>query len=151
LIVDNTNGACGYLIRPFSHGADIIVQSLAPYLSISGSNSSGIILDAGTFPWNLYSTRFPQFTDPLPAFHGKIMWEEFGKLAFLVLARASGLRDTGPCLNPFEAEKLLLGCETLGVRMERICSNARELAGWLEKSGKVDGVVYPGIDPSFSL
>jgi O-acetylhomoserine/O-acetylserine sulfhydrylase len=120
------------------HGADIVIESGAEWLSISGSNTSGVIIDSGNFGWQRSQTRFPQFFEPSPGFHGLKMWEKFGKLTFITFARAAIMRDTGPCMNPFEAFQLLAGLETLFVRMERISSNALQLAQGLMG---IDGVL----------
>ena len=141
---DNTHGAGGYFLRPISHGADIVVESAAPWLSISGSNTGGVIIDSGAFPWEKYPSRFPQFSEPSPGFHGLKISEKFNKLAFVAFARIAVMRDIGPCLNPFEAAMLLAGLETLSVRMERVGKNAEALALWLARNERIADVVYPG-------
>ncbi|PMD39042.1 O-acetylhomoserine sulfhydrylase [Hyaloscypha variabilis F] len=145
LVVDNTAGAGGFLLRPIDHGADIVIASAAEWLSISGSNSAGIIVDSGKFDWEKNQKRFPQFFEPSPGFHGLKLWEKFGNLSFPVFARAAIMRDSGPCLNPFEAFQLLSGLETLSVRLERISSNAISLALFLEDHAAVGQVRYPGL------
>ncbi|CZR65448.1 related to cystathionine beta-lyases/cystathionine gamma-synthases [Phialocephala subalpina] len=144
-IVDNTAGAGGFLIRPIDHGADIVIQDASPWISISGSNSAGIIIDSGKFDWSQSPERFPQFFEPSPGFHGLKIWEKFGKLSFISYARAAIMRDTGPCLNPFEAFQLIAGLETLSVRLERISSNSLKLAEWLRDNERVVAVRYPGL------
>jgi len=147
LIVDNTHGAGGYLVRPIDHGADIVVESAAPWVSISGHNQGGIIIDSGKFPWNQSQARFPLLFEPSPGFHGLKMWEKFGKLAFISFARVAVLRDIGPCLNPYEASMLLAGLETLSVRMEKISDSAWKLAAFLEQIESVGEVRYIGLAP----
>ncbi|TVY36405.1 Homocysteine synthase [Lachnellula subtilissima] len=153
LIVENTAGAGGFLLRPLDHGADIIVESAAEWLSISGSSPAGIIIDSGKFDWVKNQARFPQFFEKAPGFHGLRLWEKFGNLVFISFARIAVLRDMGPCLNPFEAFQLLAGLETLSVRLERISSNAAALATWLESDDRVEEVRYPGLEtnPSYNL
>ncbi|TVY54523.1 Sulfhydrylase FUB7 [Lachnellula cervina] len=150
LVVDNTAGAGGFLLRPLEHGADIIVESAAEWLSISGSNPAGIIIDSGKFNWVKNQDRFPQFFEQAPGFHGLKLWEKFGHLVFISFARIAVLRDMGPCLNPFEAFQLLAGLETLSVRLEKISSNAAKLAAWLELDERVDVVRYPGLESNAS-
>ncbi|TVY39191.1 Homocysteine synthase, partial [Lachnellula occidentalis] len=150
LIVDNTAGAGGFLLRPLDHGADIIVESAAEWLSISGSNAAGIIIDSGKFDWVKNQARFPQFFEHSPGFHGLRMWEKFGNLVFISFARIAVLRDMGPCLNPFEAFQLLAGLETLSVRLERISNNAAKLAAWLVSDDRVEEVRYPGLETNTS-
>jgi O-acetylhomoserine/O-acetylserine sulfhydrylase len=141
---DNTNGAGGFFICPIKHGADIVIQSAAPWLSISVSNAGGVIVDSGNFPWEKHQARFPQFSQPSPGFHGLKISDKFGKLAFAAFARIAVMRDIGPCLNPFEAAMLVAGLETLAVRMERVGSNAEDLAIWLEGHERVSDLKYPG-------
>jgi len=145
---DNTAGAGGFLLRPIDHGADIVIASAAEWLSISGSNSAGIIIDSGKFDWVKNQKRFPQFFEPSPGFHGSKLWDKFGNLSFVFYSRAAIMRDTGPCLNPFEAFQLLSGLETLSVRLEKISSDALLLAMTLEDHATVAEVRYPGACPS---
>lgn len=142
---DNTAGAGGFLLRPINHGADIVIASAAEWLSISGLNSAGIIIDSGKFDWVKNRSRFLQFFEPSPGFHGLNLFEKFGHLTFISFSRAAIMRDTGPCLNPFEAFQLLSGLETISVRIERNSSNAIELAIWLEIHDKIGNVGHPGL------
>ncbi|KAK6580439.1 hypothetical protein PZA11_007461 [Diplocarpon coronariae] len=155
LVIDNTAGAAGFIIRPIDHGADIIVQDAGPWLSISGSSSAGIIIDSGKFDWAKSTRRFPQFFEPSPGFHGLKIWEKFKSSSFVVFARAAVMRDTGPCLNPFEAFQLSAGLETLAVRMERISGNAIAVAKYIEaikneRRGGIVAVSYPGLSLSLT-
>ncbi|KAG0648425.1 SulfHydrylase FUB7 [Hyphodiscus hymeniophilus] len=136
LIVDNTNGAGGLFIRPISHGASIVLHSTAPWLSISGSSTGGVIIDSGTFSWAAHPDHFPQFSDPSPGFHGLRISEKFGNLALVRFARIAVMRDAGPCLNPFEAAVLLAGLETLAVKMDRVAENAKGICGVAGETGE---------------
>jgi O-acetylhomoserine/O-acetylserine sulfhydrylase len=127
-------------MRPLHHGVDIVIESGAEWLSISGLNASGVIVDSGRFDWERSQKRFPQFFEPSPGFHGLKMWEKFGKLTFIYFARAAIMRDTGPCLNPFEAFQLLAGLETLPIRMRAVSKNAQRLAKHLLSVKDVSGV-----------
>ncbi len=149
LIVDNTFGAAGYLVRPFDYGADIITASATKWIGGHGTSIGGIIIDSGKFNWN--NGKFPIFTEPNPGYHGLNFWQTFGadsafgNIAFIVRARVEGLRDFGPALSPFNAFLLLQGLETLSLRMERHCQNALALAQWLQNHPKVSWVWYPGL------
>ncbi len=149
LIVDNTFGAAGYLVRPIEHGADIIVQSATKWIGGHGTSIGGIIVDSGNFDWG--NTKFPLFTEPSPGYHGlnfnKVFGKgsEFGNIAFIIRARVEGLRDFGPCVSPFNSFLFLQGLETLSLRVERHNSNALILANWLNNHPKVDWVWYPGL------
>ncbi|MBN1952850.1 MAG: O-acetylhomoserine aminocarboxypropyltransferase/cysteine synthase [Bacteroidales bacterium] len=152
LIVDNTFGAGGYLFRPIEHGANIVVESATKWIGGHGTSIGGVIVDAGNFNWG--NGRFPQFTEPSEGYHGLKFWEAFGagspfgNIAFIIRARVEGLRDYGNALSPFNAFLLIQGLETLSLRLDRITSNALEIAGWLEKQDWVEEVNYPGLDSS---
>ena len=47
LIVDNTFGMGGYLIRPIEHGADIIVHSATKWIGGHGTTIGGVVVDSG--------------------------------------------------------------------------------------------------------
>ncbi len=150
LIVDNTFGAAGYLIRPIDHGADIIVSSATKWIGGHGTSIGGIIVDSGNFDWG--NGNFPIFTKPSPSYNELNFNEVFGKgsqfgnIAFIIRARVEGLRDLGPCLSPFNAFLFLQGLETLSLRIERHGKNALALAKWLEKHHAIEWVWYPGLE-----
>lgn len=151
LIVDNTFGAAGYLCRPIEHGADIVVESATKWIGGHGTTIGGVIVDAGTFPWD--NGKFPSFTEPSPGYHGLNFWEVFGpegvlgaNVAYIIRARVEGLRDLGPCQNPFGSFLLLQGLETLSLRVQRSCDNALELAKWLGEQDDVSWVSYAGLE-----
>ncbi|NOZ04131.1 MAG: O-acetylhomoserine aminocarboxypropyltransferase/cysteine synthase [FCB group bacterium] len=151
LIVDNTFGACGYLFRPIDHGADIVVASTTKWIGGHGTTLGGIIVDAGTFPWD--NGRFPAFTEPSVGYHGLNFWETYGpqgktqtNVAFITRARTEVMKDLGPCQNPFASFLLLQGLETLSLRVQRHVDNTLELARWLENHEQVAWVSYPGLE-----
>jgi len=150
LIVDNTFGAAGYLVRPFDFGADIITASATKWIGGHGSSIGGVIVDSGRFDWG--NGNFPIFTEPNPGYHGMKFWETFGadsplgNIAFIIRARVEGLRDLGPALSPFNSFLFLQGLETLSLRVDRHCENGLALAKWLEQHPKVDWVWYPGLE-----
>ncbi|PHH73018.1 hypothetical protein CDD80_4095 [Ophiocordyceps camponoti-rufipedis] len=147
LVVDNTFGAGGYFVRPIEHGADIVVHSATKWIGGHGTTIAGVIVDAGRFDWASHGSRFPQFVEPSEGYHGLRFCETFGsETAFIVRARVEILRDLGACLNPFAAQQLLLGIETLSLRAQRHAENALALARYLERSPNVRWVSYPGLD-----
>ena len=150
LVVDNTFGGAGWLVRPFAHGADIIVASATKWIGGHGTAIGGVVVDGGSFPWN--NGRFPVFTEPSPGYHGLKFWDVFGpggpfktNMAFAIRARVEGLRDLGPCQSPFSSFLLLQGVETLPLRMERHSTNAAALAAWLSAHPCVAWVSYLGL------
>ena len=150
VVVDNTFGMAGYINKPFDFGVDIVVHSATKWIGGHGNTIGGVIVDAGTFPWD--NGRFPEFTSPSPGYHGLNFWEAFGpdgvvgaNVAFIIRARVEGLRDFGPAQHPFGSFLLLQGLETLSLRAQRHVDNAMELAKWLQDQSNVDWVSYPGL------
>lgn len=144
LIVDNTFGMGGYIIRPFEHGADIITHSATKWINGHGNTIAGVVIDGGKFDWTK-SGRFPSFTEPAEGYHGMKFHETFGAEAFAVKLRMEIMRDLGATLSPFSAFLLLQGLETLSLRGQRHCENALALAQWLEAHPRVAWVTYPGL------
>tara|TARA_Y100001968_G_scaffold121683_1_gene110726 strand:+ start:14723 stop:16051 length:1329 start_codon:yes stop_codon:yes gene_type:complete len=158
LIVDNTLGAAGALIRPIDFGADVVVQSATKWIGGHGTSLGGVIVDAGTFNWG--NGKFPLMSEPSAGYHGLVHWDAFGfgsdicqmlglpkdrNIAFALRARVECLRDWGPAISPMNSFLLLQGLETLSLRIERHCSNAMALAKWLQDHSKVLNVNYPGL------
>jgi len=149
LIVDNTF-ATPYLCRPIEHGAAVVVESLTKWIGGHGTSLGGLIVDGGNFDWG--NGRFPQFTEPDASYHGLKFWEVFGdfpglgNVAFAIRLRTQLLRDFGPTLSPFNAQQILLGVETLSLRVERHSTNALAVAKHLQSHPKVAWVTYPGLD-----
>jgi O-acetylhomoserine (thiol)-lyase len=125
------------------------VSSCTKWIGGHGTTIGGVVIDAGSFPWN--NGRFKEFTTPSPGYHGLVFWDVFGpdgpfktNMAFSIRARVETLRDMGPCQNPFGSFQLLQGIETLPLRMERHCSNGAALAAWLKEQPEVAWVSYLG-------
>ncbi len=152
LIVDNTFGAGGYLFRPLEHGAHVVVASATKWIGGHGTSIGGVIVDGGNYNWG--NGKYPQFSEPSEGYHGLKFWDvfgasgPFGNIAFIIRARVEGLRDFGPALSPFNAFQLIQGLETLSLRVDRIVSNALEIAKWLETKEEVEWVNYPGLPSS---
>ncbi|WP_336488211.1 O-acetylhomoserine aminocarboxypropyltransferase/cysteine synthase family protein [Methylobacterium nigriterrae] len=143
LVVDNTL-ASPALIRPIEYGADIVVHSTSKFLGGSGQTIGGIICDAGSFDWTKHG-HYNLITDPWPDYDGLVITERFPEISFAVACRLFGLRDLGPGLSPMNAFLTLTGIETLPLRMERHCANARAVAAYLKDHPKVAWVSYPGL------
>jgi len=146
LIVDNTFGT-PYLIRPIEYGADIVVHSATKYIGGHGTSIGGVIVDSGNFDWAA-SDRFPGLTQPDPSYHGISYTETFKTAAYIVKVRVQLLRDTGACISPFNSFLLLLGLETLSLRVEKHVSNTLKIVDYLSKHPKVSWVNYPGLKDS---
>jgi O-acetylhomoserine (thiol)-lyase len=144
LAIDSTF-ATPYLCRPIEHGADIVMHSATKFLGGHGIAIGGIVVDGGRFDWAA-SAKFPTMTEPYAGYHGIAFAEEFGPAAFIMRARAEGLRDFGACMSPANAFYLLQGVETLPVRMARHVANADAVARFLEKHAAVAWVKYPGLE-----
>ncbi|KAI9273214.1 Cys/Met metabolism PLP-dependent enzyme-domain-containing protein [Helicostylum pulchrum] len=144
LVVDNTFGAGGYIVKPIEHGADIVVHSATKWIGGHGTTIGGVVIDAGNFNWN--NGKFPDFTEPSPGYHGLKFWETFGKLAFTFRLKTESLRDIGACQNPFGSFMLLQGLETLSLRVQRHLDNTFELAKWLKARDDIAWVSYLGFE-----
>jgi O-acetylhomoserine (thiol)-lyase len=147
LIVDNTV-ATPFLIRPFEHGADIVIHSATKFLGGHGTVIAGAIVDGGKFEWSK-SDKFPGLTKPDPSYHGVVYTEALGDgIAFIIKARVQLLRDIGAAVSPDTAFSLIQGIETLSLRMERHVDNASKVAAWLEAHPQVLKVNYAGLTSS---
>jgi O-acetylhomoserine (thiol)-lyase len=147
VIVDNTV-LTPALFRPFEHGIDIAVYSTTKFLGGHGVHIGGAIVDSGNFQWAGNPSKWPEFTAPDDSYHGMVFTEALkplGNLAYIIHIRTHWLRDTGAAQSPFAAFLLLLGVETLHLRLERHVQNAQALAEWLQKHPAVVWVNYPGL------
>ncbi|BAL73783.1 O-acetylhomoserine aminocarboxypropyltransferase/cysteine synthase family protein [Bradyrhizobium cosmicum] len=147
LIVDNTV-ATPILLKPFDYGADIAVHSLTKFLGGHGTTLGGAIVDSGNFPWAKHADRFPGYNKPDASYHGLVYAERFGKTAYIERARSIYQRTMGSVLSPFNAFLLLQGIETVALRMERHCENARKVAEFLRGDPRVAWVNYTGFPDS---
>ena len=144
LIMDNT--AAPLLVRPFDHGAAIVVYSATKYLGGHGTSIGGLIVDSGRFDWESRPERQPLLNTPDASYHGAV-WTQavkpLGPIAYILRARVILLRDLGAALSPFNAFQILQGVETLALRMERHCANATSVAAWLKGRKGVARVIHP--------
>ncbi len=147
LIVDNTV-ATPYLCRPFEFGADIVVHSMTKYIGGHGTTIGGVIVDSGQFDWAANKDRFPMLNEPDPSYHGVVYTEALGQAAFIGRCRVVPLRNTGSALSPHSAFLLLQGLETLGLRIERHCSNALAVAQYLTDHPAIEWINYAGLPES---
>jgi len=141
LLVDSTF-TTPWLLRPFEHGADLLFHSATKFLGGHGVAIGGVLVDGGTFDWAA-GGRHPELTEPYAGFHGMNFQEESTVGAFLLRARREGLRDFGACMSPSTAFQILLGIETLPVRMARHVENTRRIVEFLAAHPAVAAVAYP--------
>lgn len=144
LVIDNTFGAAGYLCNPFEWGANIVVDSATKWINGHGTAMGGIIVDGGRFDWA--NGRYPQLSQPDESYHGLVFTEAFGPAAFIVKCRAGGLRDFGCCPSAFDSYLMLLGLETLSLRVRHEVESTRKLAEYLRNHPKVKKVSYVGFE-----
>lgn len=143
VVVDNTFGT-PYLIRPFEHGADIVVHSATKFIGGHGTTLGGIIVESGKFNWKA-SGNYPQIAAPNPSYHGVSFYNAVGPAAFVTYIRAILLRDTGATISPFNAFLLLQGVETLSLRLDRHAENTKKVVEFLSKHPKVEKVNHPSL------
>ena len=143
VVVDNTFGT-PYLIRPFEHGADVVVHSATKFIGGHGTTLGGIIVESGKFNWKA-SGYYPQIAAPNPSYHGVSFYDAVGPAAFVTYIRAILLRDTGATISPFNAFLLLQGVETLSLRLDRHAENTKKVVEFLSKHPKVEKVNHPSL------
>lgn len=148
LIVDSTfTPPC--LLRPIDHGADIVIHSLTKWMGGHGAGIGGIVVDSAKFDWT--DPKFTLYNEPDDSYHGLRYAHDLGDLnpvAFILRMRLVPLRNLGACISPDNSWIFLQGIETLSLRMERHCSNAAEVAEFLNNHELVDWVYYPGLEGS---
>ena len=151
LLIDNTF-ASPALCKPISLGADIVLHSATKFLGGHGIAIGGVIVDGGHFDWEA-SGKFPTLTEPYEGYHGLDFAEEFGPGAYIMRARAEGLRDFGACMSPANAFHILQGVETLPLRMKHHVANARAIVAFLDGQDSVEEVGYPELPshPDYEL
>lgn len=146
LIIDNT--ASPIISKPIQHGASIIVHSTTKYIGGHGTSIGGIIIDSGNFNWEDFKERQPLLNNPDPSYHGAI-WAEavkpLGPIAYILKARVTLLRDLGAAMSPFNAFQFIQGLETLPLRINEQCKNAKLVAEHLASSRLVRKVIYPSL------
>lgn len=152
LIVDNTFGAGGYLCNPFDWGADIITDSATKWINGHGTAMGGVIVDSGKFDWRA-SGKFPTIDGPSEGYHGLNLYDAFGNQAFIVKCRVDGMRDFGCCPSPFDAYLMLIGLETLSLRVKHEVESTYRLAEYCKNHPKVERVSFVGFDshPTYKL
>jgi O-acetylhomoserine (thiol)-lyase len=146
LIMDNT--AAPLLVRPFDHGAAIIVYSLTKYLGGLGNSIGGMVVDGGNFDWAAHPARQPTLNTPDASYHGAV-WTEaakpLGPIAYILKLRVTLLRDLGPALSPFNAFLILQGIDTLALRMRAHSENALAVAQFLAMRPDITRVIHPSM------
>ena len=147
LIVDSTFST-PYLTRPIEFGADVVVHSLTKWFGGHGTGIGGVVVDSGKFNWA--NGEFALYDEPDSSYHG-LRWghdlpEPLAPLAFILRMRTVPLRNLGACLSPDNAWIFLQGIETLPLRMERHCSNAKAVAEHLNGKAGIEWVRYPGLN-----
>src|SRR5574339_441650 len=124
------------LMKAFEHGADLLYHSATKFLGGHGVAIGGVLVDSGRFDWEK-SGKFPTLTEPYAGYHGLDFAEEFGPHAFVMRARAEGVRDFGACLSPPNAFYLLQCIETLHLRMPRHVESTRKVIAFLSNHAMV--------------
>ncbi|WP_299334688.1 O-acetylhomoserine aminocarboxypropyltransferase/cysteine synthase family protein [Haloplanus sp.] len=144
LFVDNTF-ATPYLCRPIEHGADLVWESTTKWIHGSGTTLGGVLVDGGTFPWDHPDADYPELAGENPAY-GFDFGDRFDDRALAAAVRYRSVRSLGNGQSPFDAWVTMQGLETLPLRMDRHCENARIVAEHLDDHPAVDWVTYPGLD-----
>lgn len=144
LVIDNTFGAAGFLCNPFDWGANIVVDSATKWINGHGTAMGGIVIDGGNYNWG--NGKFPQIDGPSEGYHGLNLYKTFGRQAFIVKCRVDGLRDFGCCPSPFDAYLMLIGLETLSLRVKHQVESTWKLAEYCRNHPKVERVSFVGFE-----
>jgi O-acetylhomoserine (thiol)-lyase len=144
LIMDNT--AAPTLVRPFDHGAAVVIYSTTKYIGGHGTSIGGVVIDGGNFPWDSHKERQPLLNTPDPSYHGAV-WAEaakpLGPIAYILRMRVVLLRDLGAAMSPFNAFLFLQGLESMPLRMREHCKNTLAAAQYLSGRKEVTRVIHP--------
>ncbi len=144
LIMDNT--AAPLLVRPFDHGAAVVMYSATKYIGGHGTSIGGVVIDGGNFDWEAHPARQPTLNTPDPSYHGAV-WSQavkpLGPIAYILKLRVTLLRDLGAAMSPFNAFLFIQGIETLPLRMRAHSENARRAADYLATRKEVTRVIHP--------
>ncbi len=132
LLVDNTF-LTSYLFRPGEYGADVSIYSASKYINGSANSLGGIIIDQGSFDWT--KDKLTSLKD----------YRQYGAYTYLAKIRQDTFRNLGSTASPFNSFLNDLGLGTLGLRMEKHCANALELAHFFKNHSSVQNVKYPGL------
>lgn len=143
-MLDNTFGT-PYLVKVFHHGVDIVVHSATKFIGGHGTTLGGVVVDSGKFDW-IGSGKFPCLTEPDPSYHGLNYAKDVGSAAYITKLLAQFLRDTGACLSAQSAFQLLIGLETLSLRIEKHVFNTKKITEFLNNHPQVAWVNYPGLE-----
>lgn len=145
VVVDSTL-ASPALYRPGEHGADVVVHSATKYLGGHGTTIAGLIVDTGRFDPRRDPQCWPRLTTPNRRF-GVTFADEYerGESGLLAFALAKYVTDFGATLPAASAQQILVGIETLDLRMERISRSAAALADHLHGQSGVERVNHPSI------
>lgn len=143
-MLDNTFGT-PYLVKVFDHVVDIVVHSATKFIGGHGTTLGGVVVDSGKFDW-IGSGKFPCLTEPDPSYHGLNYAKDVGSAAYITKLLAQFLRDTGACLSAQSAFQLLIGLETLSLRIEKHVFNTKKITEFLNNHPQVAWVNYPGLE-----
>lgn len=143
-VVDNTFGAAGFLCNPFDWGANIVVDSATKWINGHGTAMGGIIVDGGNYNWA--NGKFPQIDGPSEGYHGLNLYEAFGNAAFIVKCRVDGLRDFGCCPSSFDSYLMMIGLETLSLRVKHQVESTWKLAEYCRNHPQVERVSFVGFE-----
>lgn len=124
LIVDNTVAGPA-LLRPISHGADIVIQSVTKTMTSSGFGVAGAVISR-----NNIRSRFgpPEM-----------------KSDFAMYIKTLPNRDNGQNLSPMNAILSLSDFRTLRTKVDLFSRNTMRVAEYLEQHPKIEQVDYLGL------
>ncbi len=145
LIIDNTFPT-PINCRPIEFGADIVTHSTTKYMDGHASVLGGVVVDSGKFDWAKYPEKFACLVEPDESYHGVSYTKQFGNVAYMTKLTVQLMRDLGSIPPAITSFMLNLGLESLHLRVQRHCENARRIAEYLTTNPKVTWVNYPDLE-----
>jgi len=144
LVVDNTFATPTSVGRsstaPTSFG-----ESTTKWITGNRTTVGGIVVDGGQFPWDHPDADYDELDGQSPPTRST---SSSGSATppSATSPGSAGVRPTGGQQSPFDAWQTIQGLNTLPLRMERHCENARTVAEFLQDDDRVDWVTYPGFE-----
>tara|TARA_B100000941_G_scaffold186183_1_gene133934 strand:+ start:634 stop:1854 length:1221 start_codon:yes stop_codon:yes gene_type:complete len=130
--VDNTM-TTPYLFQPKDVGASLSINSLTKYIGGHANALGGSVTELGNYDWS----SFPNIYD-IYKVGDSSGWA-------ITQIKKKGLRDFGAALGPEAAHHISVGSDTLALRMDRACSNAKEITEFLSGHPSIKRLYYPGL------
>ncbi|RPG49915.1 MAG: cystathionine gamma-synthase family protein [Gammaproteobacteria bacterium TMED1] len=130
--IDNTM-TTPYLFQPKNVGASLSINSLTKYIGGHANALGGAVTELNNYDWSSYSNIYDIYKGG-----DSSSWA-------ITQIKKKGLRDFGAALGPEAAHHISVGSDTLALRMDRACSNAKKITDFLSGHRSIKRLYYPGL------